>query len=102
MTMRMRGSATAFSIPAPYNLRRKSLGQPGDGCLPEFVVEFAEVITAIENDEDVRVVVFDSAAEGFFLNHSDFTVPLEDLTGLLQGLSRLRSLFCGKNVLRKF
>ena len=47
---------------------------------PEFVLEFREIMTAIETDEQVRVVVFDSAVEGFFLNHSDFNAKLEDLT----------------------
>src|ERR1700676_4085170 len=52
---------------------------------PEFVVEFGEIMTAIETDEQVKVVVFDSAVEGFFLNHSDFLVKLEDLTSIPQG-----------------
>ena len=52
---------------------------------PEFVVEFSQIMTAIEQDEQVRVVVFDSAVEGFFLNHSDFDVELESLTRLPQG-----------------
>src|SRR5579863_878536 len=38
----------------------------------EMVCEFQEVIHAIEIDNDVRVVVFDSAVDGYFLNHSDF------------------------------
>jgi enoyl-CoA hydratase/carnithine racemase len=58
---------------------------------PEFVVEFAKIVTDIENDEHVRVVVFDSAVEGFFLNHSDFTVNLEELTGLPQGPTGLEA-----------
>ena len=58
---------------------------------PEFVVEFAEIVTAIENDEQVRVVVFDSAVEGFFLNHSDFTVKMEELTSLPQGPTGLEA-----------
>src|SRR3982750_3560675 len=52
---------------------------------PEMVREFQEVIDALEADEDVRVVVFDSAIDGYFLNHSDFTARLEDLTSLPQG-----------------
>jgi len=52
---------------------------------PEFVVEFGEIVRAIENDEHLRVVVFESGVEGFFLNHSDFTVRLEELTSLPQG-----------------
>jgi enoyl-CoA hydratase/carnithine racemase len=38
---------------------------------PDFVLEFQEIMTALETDEQVKVVVFDSAVEGFFLNHSD-------------------------------
>ena len=51
---------------------------------PEFVLEFREIVTAVETDEQVRVLVFDSAVEGFFLNHSDFNAKLEDLTGIPQ------------------
>jgi enoyl-CoA hydratase/carnithine racemase len=40
---------------------------------PDFVLEFREIMTALETDEQVKVVVFDSAVEGFFLNHSDFS-----------------------------
>src|SRR5258708_1641663 len=58
---------------------------------PEFVVEFGEIMTAIETDEDLRVVVFDSSVEGFFLNHSDFTVKLEELTSLPQGPTGLEA-----------
>ena len=39
---------------------------------PEFVLELRGIMTAIETDEQVKVVVFESAVEGFFLNHSDF------------------------------
>src|SRR5467141_2890326 len=52
---------------------------------PEFVLQFREIITAIETDEQLKVVVFDSAVEGFFLNHSDFLAKLEDLTGIPPG-----------------
>lgn len=58
---------------------------------PEFLLEFDEIITAIESDEQLRVVVFDSAVEGFFLNHSDFTVKLEELTSLPQGPTGLEA-----------
>ena len=52
---------------------------------PEMVKQFQEVINALESDDDVRVVVFDSAVEDYFLNHSDFTAKLEDLTSLPPG-----------------
>jgi enoyl-CoA hydratase/carnithine racemase len=52
---------------------------------PEFVLEIREIMNALEADEQVKVVVFDSAVEGFFLNHSDFLAKLEDLTAIPQG-----------------
>jgi enoyl-CoA hydratase/carnithine racemase len=58
---------------------------------PEFVVQFKEIMTALETDEQVKVVVFDSAVEGFFLNHSDFLAKLEDLTSLPQGPTGLEA-----------
>src|SRR5580700_6698631 len=58
---------------------------------PEFLVEFDKIITAIETDEHLRVVVFDSAVDGFFLNHSDFTVKLEELTSLPRGPTGLEA-----------
>ena len=58
---------------------------------PEFVVQFKEIMTALETDEEVKVVVFDSAVEGFFLNHSDFLAKLEDLTSLPQGPTGLEA-----------
>jgi len=47
---------------------------------PEMVKRFQEVIRDLEADEQVRVVVFDSAVDNYFLNHSDFVAKLEDLT----------------------
>ena len=52
---------------------------------PEMVREFQELINALEADEHVRVVVFDSAVEDYFLNHSDFFAKLEDLTSMPAG-----------------
>src|SRR6202163_4082460 len=52
---------------------------------PEFVVQFKKIMTELEADEHVKVVVFESAVEGFFLNHSDFMAKLEDLTSLPEG-----------------
>jgi enoyl-CoA hydratase/carnithine racemase len=52
---------------------------------PEMVKQFQEVINALEADEHVRVVVFDSAVDDYFLNHSDFTAKLEDLTSMPPG-----------------
>ena len=52
---------------------------------PEMVRQFQEIIGALESDEHVRVVVFDSAVDDYFLNHSDFTAKLEDLTSMPAG-----------------
>ena len=52
---------------------------------PEMLRQFQEVIGALEADEHVRVAVFDSAVDDYFLNHSDFTAELEDLTGMPEG-----------------
>src|ERR1700722_3386079 len=52
---------------------------------PEMVRQFQEVINALEADENVRVVVFDSAVDDYFLNHSDFLAKLDDLTALPPG-----------------
>ncbi len=59
---------------------------------PETIPQLNEIITALETDEHVKVVVFDSAVEGFFLTHYDFLARLEDLTGLPPGPTGLQPL----------
>jgi enoyl-CoA hydratase/carnithine racemase len=58
---------------------------------PDFVLQFRDILAALETDEHVRVVVFESAVDGFFLNHSDFHAKLEDLTGIPQGPTGLEA-----------
>jgi enoyl-CoA hydratase/carnithine racemase len=58
---------------------------------PEFVLEFTKIISDIENDENLRVVVFESAVDGFFLNHSDFIAKIEELTSIPQGPTGLEA-----------
>src|SRR5271169_2589893 len=58
---------------------------------PEFVLQFKEIMTELETDEQVKVVVFESAVEGFFLNHSDFLAKIEDLTSIPQGPTGLEA-----------
>jgi len=53
--------------------------------VPEMLPQVNEIITAIETDEQVKVVVFDSAVEGFFLIHLDFLAKLDDLAHLSTG-----------------
>src|SRR5947208_11397986 len=52
---------------------------------PEFVVQFKKIMTELEVDEHVKVVVFESAVEGYFLT------KLEDLTNLPQGPTGLEA-----------
>ncbi|HEX7201111.1 MAG TPA: enoyl-CoA hydratase/isomerase family protein, partial [Dongiaceae bacterium] len=59
---------------------------------PEMIPPLNEIVTALEADEHVKVVVFDSAVEGFFLTHYDFLGRLEDTTGLPPGPTGLAPL----------
>jgi len=52
---------------------------------PEMLPQVNEMITAVESDERIKVVVFDSAVEGFFLIHLDFLANLDDLAHLPPG-----------------
>jgi enoyl-CoA hydratase/carnithine racemase/MFS family permease len=58
---------------------------------PEFVLQIREIVTELENDDRVKVVVFESAVDGFFLNHSDFLANFEDLTSIPQGPTGLEA-----------
>jgi enoyl-CoA hydratase/carnithine racemase len=59
---------------------------------PETIPQLNEIVTSLETDEDVKVVIFDSAIEGFFLTHYDFLAKLEDTTGLPPGPTGLQPL----------
>jgi enoyl-CoA hydratase/carnithine racemase len=84
---------------AQIRLRRSSPGYwritfdnpPLNVMGPQFVLEFRDIMTAIEEDERVKVVVFDSAVEGFFLNHSDFLANFDDLKRIPPGPTGLEA-----------
>ena len=59
---------------------------------PETMPQLNEVVTALETDADVKVVVFDSAVEGFFLTHYDFLAKPEETTSLPPGPTGLQQL----------
>ena len=59
---------------------------------PDAIPQLNEIITALETDAHVKVVVFDSAIQGFFLTHYDFLAKLEDTTGLPPGPTGLQPL----------
>jgi len=58
---------------------------------PEFVLQFRQIMAALESDARVKVVVFESAVEGFFLNHSDFDIKMEELTRIPAGPTGLEA-----------
>jgi enoyl-CoA hydratase/carnithine racemase len=57
---------------------------------PETIPQLNEVITALEQDSDVKVVVFDSAVDGFFLTHYDLVAKPEETTRLPAGPTGLQ------------
>ena len=59
---------------------------------PATMPQLNEIVSAIETDPKVKVVVFDSDVPGFFLTHYDFVPPLKDTTGLPNGPTGLPQL----------
>ena len=59
---------------------------------PESIPQLNEIVTALETDKEVKIVVFDSAVEGFFLTHYDFLAKIEDTTSLPPGPTGLQPL----------
>ncbi len=59
---------------------------------PKAIPQLNEIITAMETDQHVTVVVFDSPVDGFFLTHYDFLAPLEESTSIPPGRTGLQAL----------
>ena len=59
---------------------------------PDSIPHLNEIVTGVETDDHVKVVVFDSAIEGFFLTHYDFLARVEDTTSLPPGPTGLQPL----------
>lgn len=59
---------------------------------PETIPEMEAVISAIETDPELQVVVFDSALPDFFLTHYNFVPPLSESTSLPSGPTGLHPL----------
>jgi enoyl-CoA hydratase/carnithine racemase len=59
---------------------------------PETIPQLSEVVSELETDQDVKVAVFDSAVEGFFLTHYDLLAKPEDTTNLPPGPTGLAQL----------
>jgi enoyl-CoA hydratase/carnithine racemase len=54
----------------------------------ETIPQLNEIVTALESDKNVKVVVFDSAVEGYFLTRYDFLAKIGDTTSLPPGPPR--------------
>jgi enoyl-CoA hydratase/carnithine racemase len=59
---------------------------------PKTIPQLNEIITAIETDAELKVVVFDSAIDGFFMTHYDFLAKVEETTSLPPGPTGLQPL----------
>src|SRR5438034_6557672 len=77
---------------SPYSWRVTIDKPPLNIFGPDTIPQLNEAITAIETDEQVKVAVFDSAIEGFFLTHYDFLAKPEDSTHLPPGPTGLQPL----------
>jgi enoyl-CoA hydratase/carnithine racemase len=59
---------------------------------PANIPQLEEIVSSLESDERVKVVVFDSAVEGFFLTHYDFLAKPEESAKFPLGLTGLQPL----------
>jgi enoyl-CoA hydratase/carnithine racemase len=59
---------------------------------PSNIPQLEAVVAAIESDDRVKVVVFDSAVEGFFLTHYDFLAKPEESAVFPPGATGLQPL----------
>lgn len=59
---------------------------------PKEMPRLNEIVAALETDDQVKVVVFNSAVDDFFLIHYDFLAPLEESTRLPTGPTGLQAL----------
>ena len=59
---------------------------------PQNMAPLTAIVAALETDKDVKVIVFDSAIDGFFLTHYDFLATPEDTLSLPLGPTGLQQL----------
>ena len=59
---------------------------------PANIPQLEEVVSCLDTDERVKVVVFDSAVEGFFITHWDFLAGFEDSNTFPAGRTGLQPL----------
>jgi len=59
---------------------------------PAHIPQLEAIVSKLESDDRVRVVVFDSAVEGFFLTHYDFLAKPEESAKFAVGRTGLQAL----------
>jgi enoyl-CoA hydratase/carnithine racemase len=59
---------------------------------PAHIPQLEEIVSLLETDDCVKVVVFDSAVEGFFVTHYDFLAKVEESTKYPAGATGLQPL----------
>jgi enoyl-CoA hydratase/carnithine racemase len=59
---------------------------------PANIPQLEEIVSLLESDERVKVVIFDSAVEGFFLTHYDFLAKPEESGKFPLGRTGLQAL----------
>jgi enoyl-CoA hydratase/carnithine racemase len=59
---------------------------------PANIPQLEEIVSLLESDDRVKVVVFDSAVEGFFLTHYNFLAKLEESARFPPGQTGLQPL----------
>src|SRR5579872_1979255 len=91
MNAKVKSSQIGFRRVSPGCYRVTFDNPPLNLMGPQFVLEIRQIMNSLEADEEAKVVVFDSAVEGFFLNHSDFNAKIEDLTAIPQGPTGLEA-----------
>ena len=66
---------------------------------PKTIPQLNEVITAIETDKELKVVVCDCAIDGFYRTHYDFVAKVEKTTSLLSGPTGLQPLRASRTMI---
>jgi len=59
---------------------------------PANIPQLEEIVSSLESDEKVKVVVFDSATDGFFITHYDFLAKPEESAKFPVGRTGLQAL----------
>src|SRR6202453_3382832 len=59
---------------------------------PANIPQLEELVSSLESDDRVKVVVFDSAIDGFFLTHYDFLAKPEESAKFPLGPTGLQAL----------